>query len=148
ATVWRERLAEQVFPTYVGKEVFEDVVRQAYLRHRMARGLPAVEEWSRWEGVDRDRRPVEIDVVARLLDGRILTGSAKLRQRAADATVLREHLGALQRLAASGRGWAREALRPGSPLLFVSGAGFKESFSEVAGELDHPLITWTVDDLF
>lgn len=147
-TVWRERLAGQIFPSYVGKEVFEDVVRQAYLRHRSARGLPAVEEWGRWEGQDRDRRDTEIDVVARLLDGRILTGSAKFRRRPADATMLLEHLDALKRLAASGLPWANDALAPDAPMLFVSAAGFKESFHEVARDLGRSPFTWTVDDLF
>ena len=147
-TVWRERLGEQVFPAYVGKEVFEDVVRQAYLRHRGARELPAVEEGGRWEGQDRDRRDTEIDLVARLLDGRVMTGSAKFRRRPADATVLLDHLDALQRLAASGRAWAADALRPEAPKLFVSAAGFKESFHGVAGDLGHTLLTWAVGDLF
>lgn len=31
--VWRERLLPEVWPSYVGFEVFEDVVRQGYLRH-------------------------------------------------------------------------------------------------------------------
>jgi AAA+ ATPase superfamily predicted ATPase len=147
-TVWSERISQQVFPTYVGQHVFEDVVGQAYRRHRAARDLPAVEEWGHWEGKDRDRRDTEIDIVARLLDGRMLTGSAKFRTRKADATVLLEHLDVLKRLAASGRGWAAEALQPGSPMLFVSAAGFTDSFRQAAGDLGHPLITWTVDDLF
>jgi AAA+ ATPase superfamily predicted ATPase len=46
--VWTERLREQVFPAYVGLHVFEDVVRQAYARHRGERSLPAVAEWGRW----------------------------------------------------------------------------------------------------
>lgn len=147
-TVWRERLSEQRFPAYVGKEVFEDVVRQAYLRHRAARGLPAVEEWGRWEGQDRDRQDTEIDVVARLLDGRVMTGSAKFRGRPADATVLMDHLDALKRLAASGRAWAHDALQPGAPMLFVSAAGFKESLQQVAQEVGHPVLMWAVADLF
>jgi uncharacterized protein len=147
-TVWRERLAERVFPAYVGKEVFEDVVRQAYLRHRGARGLPAVEAWGRWEGQDRDRRDTEIDIVARLLDGRVMTGSAKFRRRPADATVLLDHLDALERLAASGRAWAREALAPGAPMLFASTAGFKRSFRELARELGRSPVLWGVGDLY
>jgi AAA+ ATPase superfamily predicted ATPase len=147
-TVWSERLADQVFPTYVGQHVFEDVVRQGYLRHHRAKGLPAVEEWGRWCGRDRGRSDVEIDVVARLLDGRIMTGSVKMRSRQADATTIIEHVNGLERLAASGQGWAREALDPASPLLFVSTAGFKSSFLAAAEDLRRPLVLWTVDDLF
>lgn len=146
-TVWAERLSQQVFPTYVGQHVFEDVVGQAYRRFRPVRGLPAVEEWGHWAGKDRDRRDIEIDVVARLMNGRMLTGSAKFRTRQADATVLLEHVDALKRLAASGRGWAAEALMSGSPMLFVSAAGFTDSFRQTARDLGHELVTWSLDDL-
>jgi AAA+ ATPase superfamily predicted ATPase len=147
-TVWSERLADQVFPAYVGQHVFEDVVRQAYLRHHRAKGLPAVEQWGRWCGRDRERDDVEVDVVARLLDGRIMTGSAKMRSRQAGAVTLIEHMKALERLAASGHAWAREALDPASPMLFVSTAGFTSSFHAAAEDLRHPLVLWAIDDLF
>jgi hypothetical protein len=147
-TVWNERLAQQVFPAYVGLHVFEDVVRQAYLRHHKSKGLPAVEEWGRWIGHDRNRSDVEIDVATRLLDGRMMTGSAKMRSRQADATVIIEHVNGLERLAASGEGWAREALDPAAPMLFVSTAGFKSSFHEAAAELARPVILWETADLF
>lgn len=146
--VWRDRLAPQVFPTYVGQHVFEDVVRQAYTRHQEARGLPAVREWGRWAGMDRERRDAEIDIVARRLAGGILTGSAKIRGRPAGAKVLLRHIADLQRLADSGRGWAREALERGAPMLFASTSGFKESFTAAAADLDHPLIVWEAADLF
>jgi AAA+ ATPase superfamily predicted ATPase len=146
--VWRDRLAHQVFPTYVGQHVFEDVVRQAYIRHWEARSLPPVAEWGRWAGKDKDRQDAEIDIVARLLDGGILTGSAKMRHRPADANVLLKHIADLRRLADSGRGWAREALEPGAPMLFASTSGFKKSFTAAAADLDHPLILWEADDLF
>jgi len=146
--VWKEWLGDQVFPTYLGKEVFEDVVRQAYLRHFRQWKLPAVEEWGRWEGRDRERRDIEIDVVARLLDGRILTGAARFRRKAADASLLLEHMGALTRLAASGRSWAKSALDPAAPLLFASAAGFTRSFREAVEELERPVVLWTVDDLY
>jgi AAA+ ATPase superfamily predicted ATPase len=146
--VWSERLKAQVFPAYVGLHVFEDVVRQAYLRHGRARGLPAVETWGRWEGRDGARQGVELDVVVRLLDGRVMTGSAKMRSRPADATVLLDHVSALRRLAESGRGWAREALEPDAPMLFVSSGGFKESFRAAAEDLGRPLVLWTLEELF
>lgn len=147
-TVWEERLARQVFPAYVGLHVFEDVVRQAYLRHRGARKLPAVEAWGRWAGRDRQRKDVEVDVVARLLDGRIMTGSIKMRSRAADTKVLLQHMGDLRRLADSGRPWAREALEAHAPMLFVSTGGFTQSFRDAAAELDRPVTLWTAEDLF
>ena len=148
SVVWRDRLAPQVFPTYVGQHVFEDVVRQAYNRFWEQRGLPAVAEWGRWAGKDRDRQDAEIDVVARLLDGGVLTGSAKIRNELADATVLLKHVADLKRLADSGQGWAREALGPSSPMLFASASGFKESFTAAAADLGNPIIQWQADDLF
>lgn len=146
--VWRERLRAQVFPAYVGLHVFEDVVRQAYARHHHARGLPAVEAWGRWVGQDSQRKDLEIDVVAPLLSGGIMTGSAKMRSRPADARVLLEHMDALRRLASSGRAWARQALEPKSPMLFVSSGGFKDSFRAAAEDMGHPLILWTLEDLY
>lgn len=148
-TVWRERLAEEVWPAYVGQHVFEDVVRQAYLRAGPADDLPAVEEWGRWKGRDRDREPLEMDVVARLLAGAMLTGSVKFRHRPADARVYLDHVRDLERLAASGEGWARTALDPESPFLFVSASGFKDSFRQVC-EDDGPrrVIAWSLEDLF
>jgi AAA+ ATPase superfamily predicted ATPase len=147
--VWRERLAAEAWPSYVGREVFEDVVRQAYLRFAPGRGLPAVQNWERWEGQDRDRRSLEIDVAARLLDGRMLTGAVKFQTIRSGARLFLDHVQALERLAASGQGWAREALDPEAPFLFVSATGFKDSFQEVREEqAARPVITWTLDDLF
>lgn len=146
--VWRDRLAPQVFPAYAGQHVFEDVVRQAYSRHWEARDLPPVTEWGRWAGKDKHRQDAEIDVVARLFDGRILTGSVKMRNRPADATVLMKHVADLERLADSGRGWAGQALEPGAPMLFASTSGFKDSFVAASRDLDHPLVLWEAGDLF
>jgi len=42
--------------------------------------------WARWEGRDRNRRSIEIDVVARLDDGRLLTGEVNK-----EGGVLQEH---------------------------------------------------------
>jgi AAA+ ATPase superfamily predicted ATPase len=148
AAVWRERLAHTQFPSYVGQHVFEEIVRQAYFRLQEPRGLPLVENWGRWEGQDRNRKSLEVDVVARLLNGSMLTGSAKIRNRQAGAEVFVQHLRDLERLADSGKGWAMEALDPTAPKLFVSASGFKESFHAVAKDSGHQVLCWTVEDLF
>lgn len=147
--VWQERIAERAWPTYVGQHVFEEVVRQAYLRHQAERDIPVVEEWGRWQGQDRNRRSLELDAVCRLLDGRVLTGSVKFRSEPADATVWTDHANALERLRDSGYEWAHRALEPDAPFLFVSRSGFADSFSEVRErEPGRPVVAWTVDDLF
>ncbi|WP_420637450.1 AAA family ATPase [Candidatus Poriferisocius sp.] len=144
---WRERFAPEVFPSYVGRHVFEDVVRQGCRRWGPEQGLPLVAQWGRWSGQDRSRRPVEIDLVGRTLDGTVVTGSIKFRNRPADARTYLDHTTALERLADSGIGWARESLAPDAPFWFVSAAGFSPSFHEVA-DPHHPLITWTLQDLY
>jgi uncharacterized protein len=148
ADVWRERLAATRFPIYVGQHVFEDVVRQAYHRFQNERDLPLVESWGRWEGQDRAKKSLEMDIVARLLDGTMMTGSAKIRNRPADATVFLQHLRDLERLADSGKGWAGEALEKEAPKLFVSASGFKDSFMAAAEDSGHRVVLWTVEDLF
>lgn len=147
--VWSTRIKPQMWPQYVGAEVFEDIVRQAYMRWIDQQQVPAVDEWGRWEGRDRNRRSLEIDVVTRLLDGRMMTGAIKFRTRRTGAKVFIEHLEALRRLADSGYGWAHEAIEPDSVLLFVSSAGFKDSFWEVCEEYsDYRIITRTLSDLY
>lgn len=148
ATVWRERLEAIQFPVYVGQHVFEDVVYQAYARFQHERDLPLVTSWGRWEGQDRTRKALEMDIVGRLLDGTMMTGSAKVRKRAADATVFLGHLRDLERLADSGKGWAEEAMRKDAPKLFVSASGFKDSFAAAVKDSGHRVIRWTVEDLF
>jgi len=147
--VWRERLAPQAWPTYVGQHVFEEVVKQAYLRHQAERDIPTVEEWGRWQGQDRNRRSLELDAVCRLLGGGVLTGSVKFQGEAADATVWTDHVNALERLRDSGYGWAHEALEPDAPFLFVSRSGFSDSFRDVRGQnLERPVVQWDLDDLW
>ncbi len=148
ARVWRERLAKARFPAYVGQHVFEDIVRQAWHRFQNERDLPLVETWGRWEGRDRVKESLEVDIVARLLDGKVMTGSAKIRNRKADATVYFQHLLDLERLADSGKRWAVEALERDAPKLFVSTAGFKDSFMAAARDSGHRVILWTIEDLF
>lgn len=146
--VWDRRLADQVFPTYVGQHAFEDVVGQAWLRLAPGLDLPAIEGWSRWAGKDRDRREIEIDLVARTLDGRMVTGSAKMRSKWASSDVLLDHMTALQRLADSGRSWAARALEPDSIFLMASASGFTKSFRHVADGLPQQVVSWDAEALF
>lgn len=132
--VWREKVAPAL-DSHLGK-VFERICREAYVRRHDDWGLAGAEEWARWEGRDRDRRPVEIDVVARLLSGRMLTGEIKWSSRPVSASLHEGLLRNLEALAASGHGWAHDALpdAEGARYLYVSAAGFTEAFRARAEE--------------
>ena len=145
--VWDTQIRPEIFPTYVGWHVFEDVARQAYVRWAVETGLPLVPHWQRWQGTDRTGAAVDIDMVGRTLDGGLVTGSVKYRGRQATARTYLDHEEALRRLAASGRSWAYEALQPSSPFFFLSSGGFAASFGE-ACEPEREVITWTLRDIF
>ncbi|MDE2823941.1 MAG: hypothetical protein OXK79_10610, partial [Chloroflexota bacterium] len=144
---WRIRIEPEIFPTYVGQHVFEDVARQACRRWGPQRGLPAVADWGRWSGLDRSRREVEVDLAGQSLNGEMITGSVKFRTRPADAKTYLDHIATLERLSDSGLGWAHEALALESPFWFVSAAGYAPSFHEVADPA-REVICWTMDDLY
>lgn len=130
--VWSKRVSP-LLNDYMGK-VFETMCRQAYLRHHEVWGLPGALEWSRWEGKDRNRRPIELDIVARLDDGRLLTGEIKWSSRPVDAKVHTDLLRDLQDLAAAGQAWANDALSPTDSAghVYFSAAGFTNTFHERA----------------
>lgn len=131
--VWSNSV-EPYLDDYMGWSVFEGMAAESYRRHHDAWGLPGAREWTRWEGQDRNRRSIEIDMVAELDDGRILTGEVKWSSAPADVDVHLELLRDLEDLAASGQGWAREALdAPRSAgHLYVSAAGFTDHFRKRA----------------
>lgn len=144
--VWQTQLADRL-DTYMG-HVFERIVEQAYYRLRGARGLPIISEWSRWEGVDRNRESVEIDIVSSCSDSRMLTGAIKWNQEPITPSVHFKHLRDLQRLADSGKKWAHEALKPDSLLLYVASGGFSEDFATVCQTTGHNPLMWTLEDLY
>lgn len=144
--VWTTYVAPR-FGAFVGLE-FERVATQGYDRLRRVRGYPIVERWGRWEGRDRDRAPLEIDVVAPLVDGRMLTGAVKWNASPTTIDVHFRHVGMLERAAAAGRSWAHAALRPDAPLLYVASGGFEEGFADVAARRGQPVIALTLGDLF
>jgi AAA+ ATPase superfamily predicted ATPase len=133
--VWATRV-EPLLNDYMGK-VFEGICREAYVRHHEAWGLPGALDWSRWEGRDRNRRPIEVDIVARLDDGRILTGEVKWSSKPVDASVHTDLMRDLEDLAASGQRWAKDALSSAKSagFLYVSAAGFSTEFrNRAAGD--------------
>jgi hypothetical protein len=128
--------AERVRPaldTYMG-HVFERIVHDALARLLERWDLPGAVETARFEGQDRNRRPIEIDLVARTHDGRVLAGEVKWSSSPVGPALHAGLLRNLEDLAASGQGWAREALDPGTSAgtLFVSAAGFTRDFQALA----------------
>jgi hypothetical protein len=115
-------------------KIFEGICREAYVRHHETWGLPGALEWTRWEGRDRNRRPIEADTVARLDDGRILAGEVKWSAKPIAAAVHTDLMRDLENLAASGQGWAKDALSSTRSVghLHHSATGFFEDFRKHA----------------
>ena len=141
--VWKERV-EPFLATYMGK-VFEPMCAAAYRRFHQQWGLPDATIWERWEGQDRNRRPIEIDIVARLTDGRVLTGEIKWSSQPVDDDVYRDVCRDLDDLSRSGQGWAHEALA--GPHIYFSAAGFTERFRILAEETKNIHLI-TLDDMY
>ena len=144
--VWSAVVAPR-FATFVGLE-FERIATQAYDRLRRSRRFPIVERWGRWEGRDRAGAPLEIDVVAPLVDGRTLSGAIKWNTDPAAVDLHFRHLAMLDRAAAAGRAWAHATLEPNAPLLYVAAGGFEKGFVEAASKKGRPVIALTLDDMF
>ncbi len=132
AQVWEHRIRPNL-DTYMGKR-FERVVAEAFRRFHDRWSLPSASAWARWEGMDRNRRQIEIDIAARLDDDRILTGSVKWSSRPCGPALLSDLRRDLEDLARSGQGWARQALdqRSSAGHLLVSAGGFSPDVRESA----------------
>jgi len=128
--VWTEMVAPFI-DAYMGLE-FERIATQAYDRLCLHKGWPMAMGWGRWEGVDRERKAVEIDLLSRLPGGRMLSGSVKWNSSPAGESLYFQHLASLRRLAEAGKSWAHDALRDDACLLYVSASGFDASFMEAA----------------
>ena len=151
ADVWTDHIAQRI-DTYMGR-VFEFIAEQAYHRHRTRLGLPMVETWGRWEGAvpirgtaTRERQSIEIDVVAKLSDGRMLTGAVKWGDLGIG--VHNKHLRDLSALANSGYAWARQALEPESPLIYAAGGELPDDFKARAAQDGHPVIVLTLEEMY
>jgi AAA+ ATPase superfamily predicted ATPase len=146
SVLWKSKIASGL-DQYMGLE-FERVAQQAYDRHSSTLGLPLVRHWGRWEGADRERQSLEIDVVAPLLDDRTLSGSIKWNQDPIGPDVHFKHLESLRRAADSGRAWAHAALKPDAPLLYIAAGGFTKAFKAVVDESGREVIAWSLEDLY
>ena len=144
--VFDERIAPS-FDAYLGHQ-FEQLVPQAYRRLQPSLGLPMDDEWGRWEGTDRAGQSVEIDIVTRLTDGRMMTGGIKWSAAPINASWHERHLQCLQRLAEAGVGWAHEALAADAPILWVSAADFHPDFADAVRAKHQHAICLSLEDLF
>lgn len=144
--LWKRKVAPEL-DQYMGLE-FERIARQAYDRHSAALDLPLVRQWGRFEGVDRERKSLEIDIIAPLLDGRMLTGSVKWNRSPMGADMHYSHVDMLQRASTAGRDWAHAALAPDAPLLYVAAGGFSPAFRASVLESDREVIAWDLSDIF
>jgi hypothetical protein len=107
-----------------------------------------VHEWGRWEGKDRDGKPLEVDIAATLTDGRMLTGAVKWNARPLDRKWHIQHIEMLDRLAQSGVKWAHAAKRRDAPLLYVAAGGFTKDFQTAARASHDEVYLWSLADLF
>lgn len=144
--VWRAHLADRL-DAYMGR-VFEEMAEQAYHRRRRSDGLPMVADWGRWEGRDRARESLEMDIVARLTGGGMLTGAVKWNRHPVTIRLHHDHLRDLDRLKTAGRGWAHEATENRSRLLYVAAGGFEAGFRDQAEEDGLPVTAWSLADLY
>lgn len=145
-SVWQEHIAPTL-DAYMGL-VFERIAVQGYLRFRQRDRLPIVREWGRWEGLDRDRHQVEIDLVARRTDGGMLTGAVKWNARPASFSLHTTHVDMLRRLAESGHSWAAQALQPNAVLFYLAASGFKPGFVQHASAQGLRVVAWSLEDLY
>ncbi len=142
-SVWETSIEPQM-DTYMGL-VFEDAVRQTLLRFNAELGLPVASTCSRWEGLDRNRRSIELDIVCKLENGEMLTGEAKWSSSSVEPDVHFRLLRNLEDLAASGRSWATEALQ--GWFVYFSAAGFSEYMVRLAEEKAR-IILVSLQDMF
>ncbi len=146
ARFWRQVVAPRL-DEYMG-HAFERIAAEAYARREQRLRLPIPREWGRWEGADREGKSLEIDIVAPLTDGRVLSGGVKWNKRALDRRWHLHHLDMLDRLSHAGVKWAHAARRPDSPLLYVAAGGFTRDFVSAARASRDQVYLWTLADLY
>lgn len=139
--IWLDRIAGRV-PAYM-RRVFELIVRQAYERHHARLRLPPAVEWGRWQGSPGSH---DIGIVARLQDGRMLTGAAVWGKLAPEAHA--RHLSSLHALSSTGYEWAREALDPKALLLYAASDSVPDDFGDSTTAGGRKIIAWTLEDLY
>lgn len=124
--VYQEVVGPQL-DTYVGK-AFELIVRESLTKLGGTNGFPVLSELGTWEGADRNRNSIEIDIVARTFDGKMVTGEVKWNDKPVGPSLHTKHLSKLEALASSGHTWAKDALEPDAVRVYASASGFTEDW--------------------
>lgn len=143
---WEHVVAPRIGP-YMGLE-FERMARQAYdaLAERM--DAPLVRSWSRWEGTDRAGRSLEIDLLAELVDGRMLSGAVKWNREPVGGKLHWDHMDMLRRAADAGRAWAHRALEPDAILVYVAAGGFAPDFESAVAQSKQQVIRFGLEEMY
>jgi AAA+ ATPase superfamily predicted ATPase len=144
--VWHTYMRDD-FDSYIG-HIFEWIAEQAYARLTAPLGLPAVSEWGRWEGQDRSRQSLEMDIVAPLVDGRVMTGGVKWNAKPLDAKWHYHHMAMLKRLEDAAIPWAREANQQSAPIIWIAAGGFTEEFLAAVRRERAEVYLWSLEDLY
>ena len=145
-SIWTQQVA-RLFDGYIG-HVFERIAEQAYRRLQARLDLPLVGDWGRWEGQDRERQSLEIDMVAPLVDGRVMTGGVKWNSTPISTKWHHHHMEGLQRLTKSGVPWAHAAVKRESPLLWVAAGGFEPEFAAAIRAERSEVYLWDLNTLY
>ncbi len=145
-TVWTDHISAE-FNAYIGR-TFERVAEQAYTRLTEPLGLPLTKEWGRWEGHDRAKKSLEMDIVAPLIDGRVLTGGVKWNAAPLGAEWHYHHMAMIERLRDSGVTWAHAAAKSDAPLIWVAAGGFTPAFEAAVRAERKEVYLWTLKDLY
>lgn len=125
--------------------IFDDIARQSLLRFNQNLNLPVITTCSRWEGKDKNRRSIEIDIVGRFDNGEMFSGEVKWSSSPVDPDVHSHLKRNLTDLATSGKKWANQALS--GKFIYFSAGGFSEYMKKYAK--DNPAITLvSLEDMF
>lgn len=89
-----------------------------------------------------------MDIVAPLVDGRVMTGGIKWNARPLEAKWHYQHMAMLERLVHAAVPWARDAAQPRAPLIWIAAGGFTDEFRDAARRDRHEVYLWTLEDLY
>lgn len=143
---WKSTI-EPLIDTYMGL-AFEPMARQAYDVLAETMNAPLVREWGRWEGTDRAGTSLEVDLLADLVDGNMLSGAVKWNREPVSAKLHWSHVDMLQRAAHAGKKWAHRALNNNALIVYVAAGGFASEFDTATGESEQRIIKISLQEMY